>query len=175
MRSAIALILLTAWISPAEAQESLWMVVVTSVEGEDSSAAERAGDVAAAHLRSRGQTVLAGRSLETRLAETLSTPFTPANPDLARRITSAADAALLLIAGGDRTQARALLEGPLSEAEQAIVALGREQATAIAVANACLLRVRAALDLGARDEAERLAIECDRLVPAIELDSLTYG
>lgn len=158
----------------AAAQETSWIVVIAAAGRDDTSRAAAAAESEANRLRDRGETVLGDADVAARLRERLSVPFEPASDQTRNRFIAAVEPALLDVAGGDRRSTLDRVDPLLREAEASSAALARDDETARAISNLCMLGVRASLDSRLAQDAAERARGCVKLVPDIAPESLTY-
>lgn len=159
----VAVVFLAA--TPVTAQDTTWVVAQIGADGA-SSAASVAG-----LLRARGIHVATQDSIRARLENAGVVELEPLPPEIGQVLARTAEAALERVAAGEDDEVVAMATGVLGEASRHIARLGREEQTAIDVANLCLYVVRAHLHAGRGDDARTQARECIRLVPDLEPES----
>lgn len=151
----------------ARAQEAWWLV---EVEADEAEQAVNGADVASLVETLSGRDIRPywGEEARRRFEEQVSMPASLVSQnDIDEWVARSRDAVRSL-ARADYERAREQLLEAQRLSQNAAEELNREVARARQVLDTCLFMVRAFLETNNRDEAERQARECRRLVPTVE-------
>jgi hypothetical protein len=174
--SLTCLLVTTAGVGVARAQEGEWLILPSSVahEAEGVPTSRRAAQQLARALASGTPRLFAPERARARFEQRGSTaPLMVSHGDL-DALARDAQMALYHVASGLPTKARQDVERALSRADKVLESLNRESLAAQQLLDACLYLVRAHLQINDRQRARDQARECKRLVPDIEPDGTMH-
>lgn len=158
-------------VSIAQSQEPTALLVVA--ESSESPPPPQSLLVELRGLRLNGRPVSLGGSAAN-LVRAESSYEASASDGPADRLRANVQSALQFLSQGDHEAARRELAAVIRHAEEALDTLGRQEAAARDLLDACLFSVRTYLEAGLDEDARRETFRCRRLVPDLSPEAFRH-